>query len=79
MQKNSFLAFLVEYKSEIDSVYEWKKITFTDWLNTVSTEELIEIAEIYGQKEFARGEMDWKTKYGEISIEDIPELKSLNR
>lgn len=77
MSKFSFEEFLVEYFNEVKEVD--KSVTnYTDWINTVSTEELIEIASIYGQREYSRW-VNWKAGIKEIDIEDIPELSSLNR
>lgn len=76
-KKYSFEEFLVEYFNEVKEVD--KSVTnYTDWFNTVSAEELVEIASIYGEKEYSRG-VRWIEGVEKISINDIPELKSLNR
>ena len=79
MQKTSFLAFLSEYYNEQKAVSKDVPPTFTDFLNEVSVEELIEIAELYGTSRYSAGACSWKLAFPDITINDIPELKSLNR
>lgn len=79
MQKTSFLAFLSEYYNEQKEISKDTPPTFTDFLNEVSVEELIEVAELYGNSRYNSGSCSWKLAFPEITIDDIPELKSLNR
>lgn len=78
MQKNSFLAFLSEYYGEQKAVSKDVPSTFTDFLNEVSVEELLEIAELYGTSRYSAGACSWKLAFPDITINDIPELKALN-
>lgn len=75
--KFSFEEFLVEYYQESKELFS-EIGSYTDWLNTVSTEELIEVANIYGKREYSRW-VNWKVGVKEIAIEDIPELTYLKR
>ena len=73
-----FEEFLVEYFNEVKEID--KNVTnYTDWLNKVPMEELVEIANLYGNREYARGQKDWKLLIPEATIDDIPELNSLKR
>lgn len=78
MKQSSFLAFLSEYYEEQKAVSKDVPENFTEFMNTVSVEELLEIAELYGTSRYSAGACSWKLAFPEITIDDIPELSSLN-
>ena len=78
MKQSSFLAFLSEYYGEQKAVSKDVPDTYTDFLNEVSVEELLEIAELYGTSRYSAGACSWKLAFPDTTINDIPVLKSLS-